>query len=152
MKIIKLNEQHINDFFQMRYKLLKELDEIDTNNLKNFEIASKKYYLSEINKTLHCWGVIHNNSIVSIASICLFKRVPYFENLEGLEAYILNVYTEPEFRKQGLTSSLIFEIKEFAFEQNIKRLWLNSSSEAKKLYKKLGFFEKNNEMEIFIKI
>lgn len=152
MKIIKLNEQHINDFFQMRYKLLKELDEIDANNLKNFEIATKKYYLSEINNTLHCWGIIHNNLIVSIASICLFKRVPYFENLEGLEAYILNIYTEPEFRKQGFTTSLILEIKKFASTQNIKRLWLNSSNEAKNLYKKLGFLEKNNEMEIFIKI
>lgn len=32
----------------------------------------------------------------------------------------------------------------------IKKLWLNASEEGKKIYLKLGFKEKNNEMEIFI--
>lgn len=33
---------------------------------------------------------------------------------------------------------------------NIRKLWLNASDEGKKLYIKLGFKEKNNEMEIFL--
>lgn len=51
------------------------------------------------NKDLISWGIFQRGKLVAIGSLCLFTRIPYNENLSGLEGYILNIYTFPQFRK-----------------------------------------------------
>ena len=63
---------------------------------------------------------------------------------------ILNIYTLPEYRKKGYGKQITEKLIEHSKEIGIKKLWLNASEEGKKIYLKLGFKEKNNEMEIFI--
>ena len=90
---------------------------------------------------------MQENKIVSIGSLCLFKRLPYKENISGIEGYILNIYTEPAFRGQGFAKRIISEIKKYAIENRMKRIWLNSSEQGKRLYIEQGFAARENEME-----
>ena len=41
-------------------------------------------------------------------------------------------------------------IIEYAKENHIKRLWLSSSEQGKRIYADCGFIMKNNEMELFL--
>lgn len=149
--VVKLDEQDVNKFWQLRMELLKELEEIDEEtDTSKLEYATKQYYLSHINKDLFSWGILHENKLVAIGSLCLFERIPYEENLSGLEGYILNVYTSPMFRKQGIAKNILDEIIKYSLQINIRRLWLNSSENGKKLYDELGFIKKDNEMELFL--
>lgn len=151
MSITILNKGDVNTFWTLRLDLLRELGEISPNaNLIELEKSTKEFFLSNINKNLICYGIIESNEIISIASLCLFDRIPYQENLKGKEGYILNVYTCPEFRKQGLAGILLQEIVKYAREYGIKRLWLNSSEYGKGLYSVYGFIGKNNEMELML--
>ncbi|MDE5967232.1 MAG: GNAT family N-acetyltransferase, partial [Lachnospiraceae bacterium] len=72
------------------------------------------------------------------------------ENSSGLEGYILNIYTSPEFRKRGFANQILDNIIKYSQKNNIKRLWLNSSEQGKKLYEERGFIKKENEMEMFL--
>ncbi|MEJ6484591.1 GNAT family N-acetyltransferase [Nostoc punctiforme UO1] len=45
--------------------------------------------------------------------------------LSGLEAYIMNVYTIPMWRGQGIATALLKEIICFVREIEAKRLWLH---------------------------
>ena len=147
-----MNHKDVNQFWKLRLCLLQELGEISTNtNLENLEKSTKEYFLSCINKSLICYGVIDNNEIISIVSMCLFNRIPYPENLKGKEGYILNVFTRPEFREQGLAKLLLQEIIKYANNHNIKKIWLNSSEYGKHLYSSFGFICKTNEMELILK-
>lgn len=149
--VVKLDEQDVNKFWQLRMELLKELEEInEETDTSKLEYATKQYYLSHINKDLFSWGILHENKLVAIGSLCLFERIPYKENLSGLEGYILNVYTSPMFRKQGIAKNILDEIIKYSLQINIRRLWLNSSENGKKLYDELGFIKKDNEMELFL--
>lgn len=149
--ILKLDEQSVNEFWQLRMELLKELEEInEETDISKLESATKQYYLSHINKDLFSWGLLHENKLVAIGSLCLFERIPYEENLSGLEGYILNIYTFPMFRKQGIAKHILEEIIKYALQINIRRLWLNSSENGKKIYTELGFIKKDNEMELFL--
>lgn len=151
MNIITLDKKDVIQFWKLRLCLLRELGEISTKtNLIDLENSTKEYFLSNINKSLICYGVIDNDEIISIASLCLFNRIPYQEKLKGKEGYILNVYTYPEFRKQRLAGTLLQEIIKYAREQGIKRVWLNSSKYGKDLYSIYGFIEKDNEMELML--
>lgn len=149
--VVKLDEQDVNKFWQLRMELLKELEEInEETDTSKLEYATKQYYLFHINKDLFSWGILHENKLVAIGSLCLFERIPYEENLSGLEGYILNVYTSPMFRKQGIAKNILDEIIKYSLQINIRRLWLNSSENGKKLYDELGFIKKDNEMELFL--
>ena len=92
--IVVLNREDVDSFWKLRLGLLKELGEICSDiNLIELEQSTKTFFLSSINKNLICYGVVENNEIISIVSLCLFDRIPYPENLKGKEGYILNVYT-----------------------------------------------------------
>ncbi|KYG36762.1 acetyltransferase [Bacillus gaemokensis] len=71
-------------------------------------------------------------------------------NLEGKEAYILNMYTLPEYRGNGLAKKLLQHCIKECKENGVKRIWLHSSKDGELLYKKMGFTHKTNEMELFI--
>lgn len=151
MFIKRLNIEDVESFLHLRLNLFYELQEIerddDVEKLKN---STMKYYLKNIDKTLITYGVIEKDKIVSIGSLCLFERIPYIENLSGKEGYILNIYTLPEYRKKGYGKEITKKLIEYSKDIGIKRLWLNTSNEGKKLYSKLGFKNKENEMEIFL--
>lgn len=150
--IVVLNREDVDSFWKLRLGLLKELGEICSDiNLIELEQSTKDFFLSSINKNLICYGVVENNEIISIVSLCLFDRIPYPENLKGKEGYILNVYTCPGFRRQGLAKLLLQEIIIYANNHDINKLWLNSSEYGKYLYSSLGFICKNDEMVLMLK-
>lgn len=149
--LVKLDKQSVNEFWQLRVELLKELEEINSEtDIFILETVTKKYYLSHINKDLVSWGILHENKLVAIGSLCLFERIPYEENINGLEGYILNIYTSPKFRNKGFANCILDEIINYASKNHVKRLWLNSSEQGMKLYTERGFIKKDNEMELLL--
>jgi GNAT superfamily N-acetyltransferase len=64
-------------------------------------------------------------------------------------AYLLNVYTYPNFRKQGLARLLTETAIEWCRKHGFKILWLHASEFGRPLYESLGF-EPTNEMKLTI--
>lgn len=150
-KVVKLDKTHVNDFCKLRMELFEQLGEINDNtDIENLKAYTKTYYLSHINKDLISWGVLCDGNVVAVGSLCMFNRIPYQENLTGIEGYILNVYTSTKFRKNGFASCILNEIINYASENKIKRLWLSASKQGKNLYYNFGFANKDNEMELFL--
>jgi len=58
---------------------------------------------------------------------------------EGHHAIVVNVFTEPEWRRQGLAAMLLNRIIHWAREQKLDELILHSSTEGRSLYERLGF-------------
>lgn len=151
INILQLDEKLVDEFCHLRIELFEELGEIHKGrDISELKSATKQYYMSHINKDLFSWGIFKKGKLVSIGSLCLFARIPYEENLYGLEGYILNIYTLPHFRKCGFANQILDKIIEYSKKNNIKRLWLNSSEQGKKLYAQRGFVKKENEMELFL--
>jgi GNAT superfamily N-acetyltransferase len=65
-------------------------------------------------------------------------------------AYLLNVYTYPEFRKRGLARMLTKRAIDWCRDHQFKVLWLHASDDGRPLYESLGF-EPSNEMKLIIK-
>ncbi len=62
-------------------------------------------------------------------------------------AVILNVYTEPEFRKRGIARQVMLTIVEWLKQRGFRGVNLHASAEGRPLYEKLGF-EATNEMRL----
>ena len=63
----------------------------------------------------------------------------------GLQGIILNVYTEPAFRRRGLARRLIQEVLAWAKAARIESLVLHAAPDGRALYEQLGF-SATNEM------
>jgi len=62
-------------------------------------------------------------------------------------AVILNVYTEPEFRRRGIAREIMQTILAWLKERGLRAVNLHASAEGRPLYEKLGF-ETTNEMRL----
>lgn len=62
---------------------------------------------------------------------------------EGRQGTIVNVFTEPQWRRRGIASLLIKEIIIWSKNEQIDRLVLHASDEGRSIYERLGFIASN---------
>jgi len=80
---------------------------------------------------LIAWVAEDNSQIVSTVCLCICPLVPRFDNPAGKIAYLINMYTTPNYRGQGVASNLMREA--------INDVKAHSTDMAKSIYAKLGF-------------
>jgi GNAT superfamily N-acetyltransferase len=89
--------------------------------------------------------------VVAGAGVQLRRVLPHPANehafAEGRHGLIINVFTEPEWRRQGIGELLMKEIIQWSKEEKLDRLVLHASEHGKKLYQRLGFVL-TNEMRL----
>ena len=64
---------------------------------------------------------------------------------EGRHAIIVNVFTEPGWRRRGVAQLLLEQLIAWARTERLDRLVLHASDEGRALYEKMGFI-RTNEM------
>lgn len=60
---------------------------------------------------------------------------------DGHQAIVLNVFTEPTWRRQGLAAMLMQHVIDWARSSAIETLVLHASDEGRPLYERLGFVQ-----------
>lgn len=65
------------------------------------------------------------------------------ELVGGPQGLILNVYTEPAWRRRGLAVLLMQRVLDWAAANGVKSLVLHASNDGRPLYEKLGFTATN---------
>jgi GNAT superfamily N-acetyltransferase len=58
---------------------------------------------------------------------------------EGRQGTVVNVFTEPQWRRRGIAELLIKEIITWSKDEHLDRLLLHASDEGRSLYERLGF-------------
>jgi GNAT superfamily N-acetyltransferase len=66
---------------------------------------------------------------------------------DGRQALVLNVYTEPSWRRCGVAAALMNEVLEWTRAEGIREVVLHASAEGRPLYERLGFVP-TNEMRL----
>ncbi len=113
--------------------------------------AFRDYFDSSIaDKSLVVWVAEDDGVVVSTVCFSLWRLAPRFENPSGLVAYMANVFTLPDYRRQGLASKLVREAIDDLKAQGILKILLHASDMAKPMYESLGFVESKNYMSLKI--
>ena len=103
------------------------------------EAISSGKYLGMLATNVH--------QVTAGAGMLLLEAAPSHANTSTTRAYIFNVYTELEHRRQGLARRLIQALLEEAKLRGIKSVSLHATEAGKNLYSELGF-ETSNEMRL----
>ncbi len=75
------------------------------------------------------------------------KHPPGPLNDTGEIAYIMNMSTDPEYRRMGVTREILNKIIEFIRKKGVKLITVHTTEVAKPLYSKFGFVD-SNEMKL----
>ena len=94
------------------------------------------------------WLAQEEGRIVSCAVLCCVEEMPVLANLSGRIGYIHNVFTLPEYRRQGLAEQLVRNCLQSAKEWGAGRVRLGATEQGRRLYEKLGFWQMQDEMQI----
>ena len=70
-----------------------------------------------------------------------------FKIADGRQAIIINILTEPEWRRRGAAHLLLQEIMAWAFAERLDSLVLHASREGRALFEQLDF-KASNEMRL----
>lgn len=92
------------------------------------------------------WFADIEGKVVASAGIVFYNQPPLYHNLEGKVAYILNVYTLPDFRRKGIAKNLLQKLIDEAKTRNTGKVSLHTSDDGRLLYEQFGFVAGDNEM------
>ena len=70
-----------------------------------------------------------------------------YHNPSGCKAYIMNMYTKPEYRRKGIANNTLKLLVEDARSRGINEISLEATQMGRPLYEKFGFVKMNDEME-----
>ena len=76
---------------------------------------------------------------VAFGEACLYEVIPGFVNPNGKRAYIMNIYTDPEYRGQGIATKIVDLLVGALRERGVHQVTLNSSVMGKPVYQAYGF-------------
>jgi GNAT superfamily N-acetyltransferase len=92
------------------------------------------------------WLLEVEKTVIAGAGLVILEWGPTWHNPNPLAARIVNVFVEPDFRKQGFARKLVERCLEEARTQNITHLNLSSTDMARGLYESFGFTAATNQM------
>jgi GNAT superfamily N-acetyltransferase len=86
--------------------------------------------------------------IVATSGMVFHQHPPSGGNLNGKEAYIMNMYTLREFRGRGIATELLQSLIQYARERDCSRIILRAQEKARPLYVKAGFEAETSVMQL----
>ena len=106
-------------------------------------------YLSQAfpNGTFRAWLAIDNALPIAGAALIIAPWPAHPYDLECRRATILNVYTNPPYRRRGIARQLMQTVIAWCKADGLARVTLHASDQGRHLYESLGF-EPSNEMRL----
>lgn len=94
---------------------------------------------------------LDGQQVVSGAGLSLLEWGPTRGDPQPWRGRIVNVWTQPDHRRQGLGRELVRRCTAAAHERGVTRLGLGTTAEARGLYERLGFTPGATEMTLSLR-
>jgi len=141
-----LSNDYIPKLVTFKIDQQKELaKDIMIEELKLLEDSERSFLNKHLNNDLTIYGYFYGDELAAVCGLQIYESSPGIRSINGLMAYICNVYTVPKYRKIGYQNKLLDNCLKIVNEKEIRLIFLLASNPiALKLYKKHGFA--SNEM------
>ncbi len=139
---------HVAQLVELRIEFLAPIDGVHFDRGTLAE-AIRKYFADNIPSGEHVAAVaLDGEKIVAVAGLIYHRYPPSGNDHSGLRGYIVNVYTLPSHRGQGIATRLLEMLVEYARSHGCRRVTLHAMPEARSLYTRLGFRAIDSEMRL----
>ena len=120
-------------------------------SLVDFGELTRKYFMRHTpDDSFIAWVAIEDGEIIATSGMCIYHVPPTYGNSSGKVAYLVNLYTKPEYRGQSIGTRLMELLVEDAGKRGCTRITANASKMGRPICEKYGFIDVVGEMEYFI--
>ena len=147
---IKAAEKDIAMLTATRIQVLRAANGLELSvDMSAVEKESRDYYEKALRDGSHAAYLVFDAELfVGAGGISFYRVMPTFHNPSGNKAYIMNMYTKPDYRRQGIAFETLQLLVKDAKERGISEISLEATEAGKPLYEKFGFVKMNDEMEL----
>src|SRR5215469_2965843 len=138
----------IPEIARQRRRMCEDMHYTDSDALSTMVTVTADY----LNKAMpegsfRSWLACHNGRVVGGGAVVISSWPAHAYDLECRRATILNVYTEPEYRRRGIARQVMETMIAWCKQAGFARVSLHASEHGRPLYESLGF-EDSNEMRL----
>ena len=146
----KATIEDIDILTKTRIEVLRAVNKLSCDiDMSEVEKQSYKYYERALCDGTHIAYLIFDGCrFVGTGGVSFFQVMPTYHNPSGKKAYIMNMYTIPEYRRKGIAYKTLDMLIGDAKRNGISAISLEATSMGRPLYEKYGFVKMNDEMEL----
>ncbi|MDE6434468.1 MAG: GNAT family N-acetyltransferase [Lachnospiraceae bacterium] len=146
----KATIEDIDILIKSRIEVLRVANKLtEATDMTEVEEQSYDYYMEALSNGTHtAYLVFDGNRFVGAGGVSYFRVMPTYHNPSGNKAYIMNMYTNPIYRRRGIAYKTLKLLVEDAKERGVTAISLEATDMGKPLYEKFGFVKMNDEMEL----
>lgn len=133
-----------------RLEVLRDANKLPADaEMAEVEAETRKYYSESFEKDSNVTYLVYDGSRwIAAGSVSFYRIMPTYHNPSGKKAYIMNVYTHPDYRRKGIAMKMLELLVAEARNRGIGQISLEATEEGKPLYEKFGFTQMKDEMEL----
>ena len=115
---------------------------------EEFLEASREYFREGDQTTVLA---LEEGRVAGCATMCYIDMMPTFSHPSGRRAHLMNVFTHPDFRRQGIARAMVSLLVDEARGRGITEISLDATEAGRPLYRALGFRESDECMVLELK-
>lgn len=144
----------IDKLIEFRIEFLREIqDPLLNSEMEIFRKSIKEFFLNKMKcNEFMAWLAEVDDDIIATSGLSFLQKPPHFINITGEYAYIMNMYTKPEWRRKGIGSALLEKLFEEIKSRGIQSIVLHATLGGRPLYEKYGFRENDGDKEMILKL
>ena len=146
----KASIEDLDELVRTRIIVLRAANKLsDDEDMSVVEEESYAYYKRALETGEHIAYLVYDNGIfIGAGGVSLYQVMPTYHNTTGKKAYIMNMYTAPEYRRQGIAIRTLDLLVNDAREQGMLQIALEATDMGRLLYERYGFVKMEDEMEL----
>lgn len=142
--------EDIDELVRTRIIVLRAANKLsDDVDMDTVEHESYAYYNRALEKVEHIAYLVYDNEkFIGAGGVSFYQVMPTYHNPTGKKAYIMNMYTAPEYRRQGIAFHTLDLLVQDAKKQGVSQIALEATDMGRPLYERYGFVKMEDEMEV----
>lgn len=142
--------EDIDEMVRTRIIVLRAANKLsDDEDMSVVEEESKAYYRRVLETGEHIAYLVYDNgAFVGAGGVSFYQVMPTYHNPTGKKAYIMNMYTAPEYRRQGIAIHALDLLVKDVKEQGVLQIALEATYMVRPLHERYGFVKMEDEMEL----
>ena len=140
----------IDELVRTRIIVLRAANKLSNDvDMSLVEKESYEYYKSALEIGEHMAYLVYDNgAFVGAGGVSFYQVMPTYHNPTGKKAYIMNMYTASEYRRQGIAFHTLDLLVKDIRKQGVSQITLEATEMGRPLYEKYGFVKMEDEMEL----
>ena len=141
----KLSEKELDVFIEMRINQLREEGAKEDIDLKPALLDYYKRHMKD--GTFVSWLALDGNNIIGTSGMSFVEKPPYFGCPSGKIGLLSSMFTNPNYRRNGIAKELLSRIVNEAKQYGCGTIQITASDMGVKLFTDFGFEHNGNFMQ-----